>query len=296
MSGNRCAENNSGFAVGGIPIEHQRERGRDLEEVEDRMRSKSQPIRWWLALPPLALMPGSPRHLSPASAGSGSEESILNALFEQSSDPMLVLDGGHSILEFNAAAARFLKAPLGRLKGVSVLEVDLLARLLTAGSILQKLKTDPAPVVDEVSVSDAEGQGIQCRIEAIPLHTGRVLIHLLDTTAILRARQAARSGDRLHQAMLEALPEVGWTMALPEERLLEIGPAVERVFGYQPAAFRENPALWDELVHPADRERVRAEFRKGLASGRPFDIRFTGLHHDHRDLPHLVNRVVPVTD
>src|SRR5439155_7218956 len=72
--------------------------------------------------------------------------------------------------------------------------------------------------------------------------------------------------------------------------------AAERMFGYQPAAFRQRPELWEEIVHPAERERVRAEFRAGIASGRAFEIRFTGLHRDHRDLPFLVNHVVPVRD
>src|SRR5439155_7685388 len=42
--------------------------------------------------------------------------------------------------------------------------------------------------------------------------------------------------------------------------------------------------------------RVKAEFRRGLSSARPFEIEFTGLHRDHRDLPHLVHRIVPVAD
>jgi PAS domain-containing protein len=83
---------------------------------------------------------------------------------------------------------------------------------------------------------------------------------------------------------------VCWTMALPEERLIEISPTIERLFGYQPADFRQRPELWDELVHPADRERVHGEFRAGIAARRPFEIAFTGLHRDHHDLPELVNR------
>jgi two-component system, cell cycle sensor histidine kinase and response regulator CckA len=260
------------------------------------MKQKSdRPAPWWLCLPPLVLVPGSARRFSPA-AGSGTEESGLKTFFEQSSDPLLVLDAGHTILEFNSAAARFFKISAAKLKGASVLEVDLLARLLTAGSILQRLKSDPPPVVDEVSVGDTEGQALQCRIEAIPISSGRVVLHFEETTAILRAREAVRSADRLHHAMFDALPEVAWTMALPEERLLEVSPSVERLFGYQPAAFRDHPELWEELVHPAERERVRAEFRKGLSTGRPFEIHFTGMHRDHHDLPHLINRIVPVTD
>src|SRR5439155_470156 len=115
-------------------------------------------------------------------------------------------------------------------------------------------------------------------------------------TAVRKARGALRSAEQLDHAMLSALPAVAWTMALPEERLIEVSSAVEGLFGHQPAAFRTHPELWDELVHPADRERVRAEFRRGIAAGRPFEIEFTGMHRDHHDLPHLAHRVIPVAD
>ena len=58
-------------------------------------------------------------------------------------------------------------------------------------------------------------------------------------------------------------------MALPEERLLEVSPAVERLFGYQPAVFLQRPEIWGEIVHPAERERVHAEFRACIATCRP---------------------------
>jgi nitrogen-specific signal transduction histidine kinase/CheY-like chemotaxis protein len=220
----------------------------------------------------------------------------MAALFESSNDPLLIVDTTLRVAASNSAAARFLRVPRERLKGMPVLEVDLLARLLAAASVPQRLKTEPSPVMDEVTVSDAEGQPIQCRIESMSLKDGRTLVHLTDTTAALRARAALRAADQLHRAIFDALPEVCWTMALPEERLIEVSPAVERLFGHQPADFRARPDLWSELVHPAERERVRAQFRAGLATGRPFEIHFVGLHRDHRDLPHLVNRVVPVVD
>jgi PAS domain S-box-containing protein len=245
--------------------------------------------------PRLAMALGGARAFSPSDSA-GESDPILDAFFEQSVDPLLTLDASYTILEANPAAARMLKAPVEKLEGSSVLEIDLLARLVTAGSILQRLKTDSPPVSDEVSVTDAEGQPIQCRLEAIVLDDGVTLLHLHDTTAVLRVRDALRASERLHEAVLEAMPEVAWSMALPEERLLEVSGSVERLFGYQPAAFREHPSLWEEIVHPAERERVRAEFRKGIASARPFHIEFTGMHRDHRDLPFLMNHVVPVAD
>jgi PAS domain S-box-containing protein len=250
---------------------------------------------------PLVLLPGSGPHFSPAAGGgrtrapSTPDDGMLS-FFESSSDPLIVIDASLRILDANAAAARFFHTQREKLKGSALLEVDLLARLLTATSLPQRIKTEPSPIADEVAIQDSEGQPIQCRIETVTLRDGRILLHCTDTTAVLRARHALRAAEQLHRAIFEALPEVCWTMALPEERLLEVSPAVERLFGYQPADFKQRPELWDELVHPADRERVRAEFRSGLGLGRPFEIHFTGIHRDHRDIAHLVNRVVPVMD
>jgi PAS domain S-box-containing protein len=250
-------------------------------------------------VPPLLSLAGA-RLFAPAKGGGPTrapdDDGGFAAFFETSEDPMAILDSTLRVAVANEAAARFLHTSVERLKGAAALEVDLLARLLTAASIPQRLRTDPSPVTDEVAVTDSEGQPIQCRIEAVALPHDRTLIHLRDTSAALRARAALRAAEALHRAIFEALPEVCWTMALPEERLLDVSPSVERLFGHQPADFRQRPELWDELVHPADRERVRAEFRAGISGGRPFEIHFTGLHRDHRDLPYLVSRVVPVAD
>ncbi len=247
-----------------------------------------------LASHPLLLGSGPARHLSPREAGGArTEDPGLLPFFESTADPMLIYGPDFTVLTANAAAARLLRTPESQLAGRSVLESALLANVLGNASVPQRLRNADA-VRDEVVVMDAEGQPIQVAVEAMRLGGGHVLLHLQDTTAALRSRSALRSIEELHRAAAEALPGVVWTMALPEERLLEVSPSLERLFGHQPAALLQQPGLWDSLVHPGDRERVRAEFRAGVAAGRPFDIHFTGMHRDHSDLPHLVNHVVPV--
>ena len=218
----------------------------------------------------------------------------LAPFFEASADPMIIFGPDFIVRMANAAASRLLHVPEGHLPGRSVLESELLARLLGDALVPQRLRSGTSAVHDEVTVTDAEGQPLQCRIEALRLADGRVLLHLQDTTAALRARAALRAVEDLHRAAAEALPGVAWTMALPEERLTEMSPAVERLFGHQPAELLQRHGAWDELVHPGDRERVRAEFRAGVVTSGPFDIHFTGVHRDRHDLPHLVNHVVPV--
>jgi two-component system cell cycle sensor histidine kinase/response regulator CckA len=263
------------------------------------------PLRWCsefvrsgCVLPPLALLLPS-RHFAERAGGTEKTRDLqpdMRQFFASTTDPLLVLDTSLRVSAINAAACRYLATTAEVAMNAPALEIKVLARLLAAASLPERQISSAQAVRTEVSIPDAEGRPIQCRIEVLPLAGGATLVHIEDTTALLKARRALESSEATHKAVVEARPETTWSMALPEERLLEVSGSVERMFGHQPADFRRRPELWDELVHPADRERVRGEFRRGLASGRPFDIHFTGLHKDRHDLPSLVNRVVPVVD
>ena len=259
----------------------------------------SELARTGFVLPPLALLPFPRRFAEGAGGGAETSRELqadLREYFAATSDPLLVLDGSLRVCAINAAACRYLATTTEVAMNAPALEIRILARLLAAASLPERQIAGAHPVRTEVSIPDAEGRPIQCRIEVLPLSGGARLVHIEDTTQLLKARRALESAETTHKTVVDSRPETTWSMALPEERLLEVGGAVERLFGYQPADFRRRPELWEELVHPADRERVRGEFRHGLALGRPFEIRFTGLHRDRRDLPSLVNRVVPVVD
>ncbi|HEY2955408.1 MAG TPA: response regulator [Candidatus Eisenbacteria bacterium] len=239
------------------------------------------------------------RHFADRSGGAEKPRDLqadLRQFFATTTDPLLVLDNSLRVSAINAAACRYLATTTEVALNAPALDLKMLARLLAAASLPERQISSAQAVRTEVSIPDAEGRPIQCRIEVLPLGGGATLVHIEDTTALLKSRRALEAAEETHKAVVEAMPETAWSMALPEERLLEVSGSVERMFGYQPADFRRRPELWEELVHPADRERVRGEFRKGLATGRPFEIHFTGMHKDHHDLPSLVNRVVPVVD
>ena len=76
------------------------------------------------------------------------------------------------------------------------------------------------------------------------------------------ARRQAQSeldalGERL-KAVVTALPDVVWSIAVPSREVLYISPAASAVFGREPREFYEDRDTWIELVHPEDRGRVTA--------------------------------------
>src|SRR5262245_42972689 len=80
------------------------------DEVHMKPSSLLRSSAVWLCMPPLAILPGANRHFAPASGGGSDpddpESADFERFFELSSDPMLVLDAGHTILTANPSAAR----------------------------------------------------------------------------------------------------------------------------------------------------------------------------------------------
>jgi diguanylate cyclase (GGDEF)-like protein/PAS domain S-box-containing protein len=62
------------------------------------------------------------------------------------------------------------------------------------------------------------------------------------------------------ESILRSLPDVVWSVALPERRLIYVSPAVAQVYGLTPAQALAAPGFWIDAIHPEDRERVMAEW------------------------------------
>ena len=161
-----------------------------------------------LAGHPLIIGLSTACHPSPGESGGGAPPTDpgLMPFFEATADPMIIFGPDFTVRMANAAADRLLRVPGGHLLGRSVLESALLARVLGDANVPQRLRDSASVVHDEVTVTDLEGQPLQCQVEALRLADGRVLLHLQDTTATLRARAAVRAVEGLHRAAAEALP------------------------------------------------------------------------------------------
>ena len=74
--------------------------------------------------------------------------------------------------------------------------------------------------------------------------------------------------------------------------MLYISPAYEKIWGRSCKELYQSPHAWLEAIHPDDRERVEAEWRGSISSGKVFDSRYrvrsrTGSyrHYDVRAVP-----------
>lgn len=72
----------------------------------------------------------------------------------------------------------------------------------------------------------------------------------------LEAEAAISANQELLQGLLTTIDTVAWSATADGKHYHYMSPSIEQVYGRPITAFFDNPQLWVETIHPADRERV----------------------------------------
>lgn len=104
---------------------------------------------------------------------------------------------------------------------------------------------------------------------------------MVDSTESKWIQERLREAEAKYRTLVEQIPAVTYTAATDEQgSTLYVSPQVERIFGFSPAEWLADPALWAKQLHPDDRERVLAEYQGAVAGGRPFRSEYRLLRRD----------------
>jgi PAS domain S-box-containing protein len=79
-----------------------------------------------------------------------------------------------------------------------------------------------------------------------------------DVTPRRQAELLLREAEERFRTLVEQLPAVTYIEDGATDEILYISPQVEAMLGYTAAEWKANPRLWEERLHPADREWVLA--------------------------------------
>ena len=88
------------------------------------------------------------------------------------------------------------------------------------------------------------------------------------------AERAYRESERRFRQVAENIEEVFWMRDLRSGEFEYVSPAFEKIWGITLADFFENPSMWQDSLHPDDREQVLAQIRvTALNTDYQFDYR-----------------------
>jgi PAS domain S-box-containing protein len=121
---------------------------------------------------------------------------------------------------------------------------------------------------------------LKSNLVRLPAAVERALHDANDRRARRKAeRKLAQTRERL-QSIYDALPDMLWSVELPEENIAYVSPASGAIYGYPPEAFLADARLWIDVVHAEDRGAVDAAWRRLVSEGAPFDIEYRALRPD----------------
>ncbi|MGH2630681.1 MAG: PAS domain-containing protein, partial [Actinomycetota bacterium] len=108
-----------------------------------------------------------------------------------------------------------------------------------------------------------------------------------DLTGLHRRLRAAEArvheAEAKYEALLEQLPAAIYTYSPRlDGPTYYMSPYVEEMLGVPAAAFLENDGIWDELIHPDDRERSRIDYESYLRTGQPESGEYRYVRPDGR--------------
>jgi PAS domain S-box-containing protein len=106
---------------------------------------------------------------------------------------------------------------------------------------------------------------------------------LIDITDRVQAERELASSEARYRALVEGIPAVVYEMGLDDQRrTLYASPHIEALFGYTREEWLDQQDIWEELLHPDDREIELAAHDLHSATGEPWSREYRLIAADGR--------------
>ena len=217
-------------------------------------------------------------------------ERRFRQLFENSVDALFVHDEQGRFVDCNAEACRALGYSREELLELSVAQVATYLisdeeRREKKGETLwdRAIRGNPGRIVgfDENELRRKDGSTFPAEIGVGAIEYGEqrmIFASARDISERRLAEDALKESEAKYRTLVEQIPAVTYIEELdagePEWNMIYVSPQVESLLGYSPEEYTSKPKIWEELIHPDDRERVLAEDARTELSGEPFRVQY----------------------
>src|SRR5829696_5479516 len=217
-------------------------------------------------------------------------ERQFRQLFENSVDALFVHGEQGRFVDCNAEACRALGYSREELLELSVAHV--VTHLISEEERREKkgetlweraMQGEPGRIVgfdeNELVRKDGSTFPVEVGVGAIEYGGQRMIFaSARDISERKRAEDALKEGEAKYRTLVEQIPAVTYIEELdvgePEWNMVYVSPQVVSLLGYSPEEYMSKPKIWEELLHPDDRERVLAEDARTERSGEPFRVQY----------------------
>jgi PAS domain S-box-containing protein len=106
---------------------------------------------------------------------------------------------------------------------------------------------------------------------------------IVEITGLKQTEQALLEAEAKFHTLVEQIPAAVYTDAIDDlSSTLYISPQIEKISGFTPEEWIADPAIWGNIIHPDDRERVWSEHLETNRSGERFLSEYRLIARDGR--------------
>jgi PAS domain S-box-containing protein len=123
-----------------------------------------------------------------------------------------------------------------------------------------------------------------------------LLLSFHDVTDRDRAERDLRDAEERYRSLVDTIPAAVWLDRIGDEyRSVYVSPRIEEMFGYPRQRWLDDPDMWENLVHPDEREDLRRKHAEVLADPRPYASEYRMIAADGR-VVWVRDQAVPLMD
>jgi PAS domain S-box-containing protein len=200
---------------------------------------------------------------------------------------MAVLDRTGKIIAVNDAWKQFARdngAGEGARIGVGSNYLDVCRRAadqrspkaLQALTGIQAVLEGSAPYVEFEYPCDSPTEPRSFLMSVTPLKTadGGAVVKHTDVTELRRAEAAQQQAETLMDEIVSTVHAIIWRRDASSNRFTFVSKQAEAILGYPVSLWVSQPNFWLDHMHPEDREKALATFRRSVRKGQAFEYEF----------------------
>jgi diguanylate cyclase (GGDEF)-like protein/PAS domain S-box-containing protein len=163
------------------------------------------------------------------------------------------------------------------------------AGLLLTGVLLTVLSQTLLADLSVVALALGAGGGAIVVVACVLTlsHTRRAL-----ERAVADRTERLAEADERYRRLVEELPLITYVDTLHDGLTAYISPQIEELLGYPVEQWIAEPDLWQEVLHPDDREQALAETTHHYTTGEPFRMEYRLIAKDGREVWFLDEAVI----
>ncbi len=146
------------------------------------------------------------------------------------------------------------------------------------------------PFRTEYRVLHRDGRTVWIREEAVLVHDEdghpvHWLGLMLDISQRVQVQHELEVAHSQYGALVEQIPAIVYIDIVDEQMSTSyVSPQIERLLGVTQQEYIDNPALWESMLHPDDRDAAMATYLRGRGSGQPFVYEYRLIARDGREV------------